>query len=144
VRRLILPDALRPGLPSLATTGFDVQTGGRASSAQAQANLMNALGGIFVALVLLVVGPILLPLVILFRRAFERPWWVEARSSTGAVKRWRVRGWDESARVADEVARALERGEQEPKPAGAERVTYWGPKSRLEDEEGQGFYARRR
>ena len=46
-------------------------------------------------------------------------WWIVEATATGLPpRRWRVRGWLASRRVAGEVARAIERGEAiEPKRA---------------------------
>jgi hypothetical protein len=123
---------------------FDYFTTYRASTARAQANLMDLNRGPFprAAPARRLAGA---------RAAADR---VEAAARTALVDRGGLvdrrreavarAGRDESASVVEEVAEALGRGEANPKPRGAEAVGYWGSKSKLEDPEGQGFYARRR
>ena len=91
----------------------------------------EGLMGILLWILVLVLSPLLIPLAFVTKIVLRRPWWVEAKSP-GQIMRWRVRGWSESGRVVEDVAKALEAGVREPSPSGAERVQYWGPKAMLE------------
>lgn len=79
--------------------------------------ILSSIAGLVVAGILLAVE--------LVDRFWRRggPWLVEATAS-GAQKglAWRVAGRRRSAQVVDEVARALERGQADLDPPGAERV----------------------
>ena len=68
-----------------------------------------ALPFVFFALELLV-----LPLVLLYKIVFRRPFTVEARTSRGRRMRWHVVGWRRSGEFAGEVAAALAHGRELP------------------------------
>jgi hypothetical protein len=144
VRRLLLPDALRPSLPSFGgrATPFGPFYRG-AMSTQAQMNIFGALANVLLALAILVIAPLLIPLAVAYRRLSGKAWWVEATSRSGDVKRWRVQKWEDTSGVAEAVASELRKGVLDPRPAKAERVMYWGPKDLLGDT-GDGFYRRSR
>lgn len=141
VRRLVLPDALRPfdvseafsrswvvrGNESFVTVG--VQHGVPPGNVQMFGS--ESLAGLLVSIVLLLLLPLLLPIAFVCRLLPGRPCWVEAKRG-GLIMRWRARGWSEAGRVADEVAEALEAGVRDPSPRGSERVYYWGPPDRPE------------
>ncbi len=59
---------------------------------------------------------------IALRMLTGRPWIIELEEADGyRVKAWRIKGWQESKRVIDEVAEAVRRGDRA-EPAGAESV----------------------
>jgi hypothetical protein len=66
----------------------------------------------------LVVGGALLAAGIISRVVLRRPWVIEARSSDpltpGRVLEWEARGWRQSSRLIDEVARDLAAGRDPP------------------------------
>lgn len=65
---------------------------------------------------------IVVGLTIAYRTLTGRPWIVEVEEADGyRVRSWRVRGWQESRRVIDEIAEAIRSG-QEPSPTDAEEV----------------------
>jgi hypothetical protein len=136
VRRLLVPDAIRPRF---------LDPGGQLSPDLQGVVGAEALAVVVIAILFLLVAPLLIPIAVAGKLLLRRPWYVEAKTA-GAVTRWRVPRWSETGRVVDEVARALEQGVAEPKPRGAERVTYWGRMTKkrrrqIEDAE-QGFYPR--
>ena len=77
-----------------------------------------ALAAIVLAIVVLVFLPyvffllelVVLPLVIAYRVVLRKPWTVEARGGSEG-RRWRVVGWGRAGEVVDEIAHALERGD---------------------------------
>ncbi|HXY85529.1 MAG TPA: hypothetical protein VEH52_08600 [Gaiellaceae bacterium] len=91
------------------------------------ANRTGAFGIVFsLVLFLILVIPTVI-VVLPLRYAGVMPWEVEAvarpwgRRGPATVMRWRVKGRSEVRRVVDEVAAALERGEDQPRIAGARR-----------------------
>lgn len=136
VRRLLVPDVIRPRF---------LDPGGPTSDELEGVIGAEGLAVVVIWILFLLVAPILVPIAILGKLLLRRPWYVEARTA-GAATRWRVQDWGETQRVVDEVARALEQGVREPRPRGAELLTYWGRMTKkrrqeIEDAE-QGFYPR--
>jgi hypothetical protein len=67
------------------------------------------LGVLFLPYVVLVLELVVLPLVILFRIVFKRPFTVEA-ATQGKRRSEQVRGWRESGRAVERMAREIEQG----------------------------------
>jgi hypothetical protein len=78
--------------------------------------LLLAIVDLVVLLALLAVGGVA-------RTAFRRPWEVEATTDgpPAEARSWRVRGWGESGRAVEQVARRLELGATDPSPDLVER-----------------------
>jgi hypothetical protein len=155
VRRLILPDALRPIWPvdALAvhvrivrgTEGYLPTVGVQHGVPPGAVQMFGGEGlvGVLLSALFVVLTPLLLPVAFLVRLLLRRPWWLEARHG-GEVMRWRVRRWSDTRRAAAEIAAALEQG-RTPSPANAERVLYWGRQSERERRDAElGFYPRKR
>jgi len=118
VRRVWVPEAIRPigprqvyegsvGLGAVGTGGVGVV-------------LSPILFVIFVIPTMLVVLPLRFARVMSWEvEAISHPW---GKRAPAMLKRWRVKGRSEDLRrVVDEIAAALERGEDQPQVAGAVR-----------------------
>ena len=115
VRRVWLPEGLRP-------VGVRQMHSGTHSPQQ-----YAGLGVLLSPLFTLVFGIPALRVLIPLRLAKLASWRIEAqtrpwgRRGPATVLAWRVKGWAESERAMDDVAAALERGENNPRIASAER-----------------------
>jgi hypothetical protein len=115
VRRLVLP-RLR-GRPS--GEGLDVAAADAAILDAGLAGVAVLVLGIlvlvFLPFVFFALELLLLPLYFAYRVVLKKPWIVEARSGSEAL-RWPVRGWRRSGETVGLIARSLELGERPTPP----------------------------
>jgi hypothetical protein len=118
VRRVWFPEAIRPIGPRQI---FEGSVGGGAAQTGTFAVLFSP-----VVFLILVIPTMLIVLPLRYARvlsweveAVARPW---GKRAPAILRRWRVRGRSaELRRVVDEIAAALERGEDQPQIVGARR-----------------------
>src|ERR1700722_2047615 len=120
VRLVWFPEAIRPIGPRQVYEG----SVGRGAGQTAAFGVLFSpvLFLIFVIPTVLVVLPLRYARVMSWEvEAVARPW---GKRAPAVLKRWRVKGRSaELRRVVDEIAAALERGEEQPQVAGARRDT---------------------
>jgi hypothetical protein len=122
VRRLWLPRMRRRrsdgGDPG--PWGFDGPVGdiGDVSAAALAVVVLAILVLVFLPYVFFLLELVVLPLVFAYRILLRKPWTVEARGD-GERNRWRVVGWRRAGEVVDEIAGALERGDEVIAPRGS-------------------------